>query len=303
MSDLNAIEGALTTTSTQALTLQQLAAHHGLSRVGGRPHLSRYLGETWLRRRLAWQLAKSRYHADSSRTRLGRAWNILNPLLEVVLYGIIYYYLMGAGRRPGNYTAFVTIGAVTFQFISKGMTAGARSIEANSGLIRSIRFPRTVLPVAVIMQNLMDLIPTMCLIIPIAVVTGEPVTARWFLLIPALILAGLFSLGLGFFFAWLTSHFRDTLQLLPHGTRVLFHASGIFFAINQFGDVEWLRQVMGANPFGWFLNLTRAALMSEGDVVQQASISAWLITTATTVLTLLVGFLLFWSGEERYGRD
>lgn len=289
--------------SEPKLSPHQLAALHGLVRVGGRPRLGQYLVDTWQRRTFAWQLAKSRYHSDHARTRLGRGWNILNPLFEVLIYGVIYYYLMGSGTRPGNYTAFVTIGAVVFQFMSRVLTNGARSIEANSGLIRSIRFPRALLPLAVVLQNLLELIPTICLILPISFLTGEPVRAKWLLIIPALTLAALFSLGLAYFSAWLTSHFKDTLQLLPHATRALFHLSGIFFSIYEFGSSSWIRDLMAVNPFGWYLTLTRSALMSENDITQHATSQLWCLSAGVAVLAFTVGYLLFWVGEGRYGRE
>lgn len=288
---------------TAVVDRQALAQLHGLGPVSGRPPLRGYLTETWQRRAFAWQLAKSRHHAAIARTRLGPLWNILNPLLEVVLYGVIYYYLMGSANRPGNYTAFVTVGVVIYSFTARGMTSGARSIESNTGLVRSLRFPRAVLPIAVVLQNLLDLLPTMLLILPILLLTGEPVTWRWLLLCPAVILAALFALALAFFFSWLTAQLRDTLHLLPHANRAILHLSGIFWSLNQLSDAPWLQRVISLNPFGWYIDLTRGAVMAEPDAMQAASLTKWLVTTIVTAAALVAAFFLFWNSEERYGRD
>lgn len=290
-------------TAEAMLPPRELAASYGMIRVGGRPPLARYTVETLRRLGFPWNHAKATFRVDTSRTKLGFLWAALNPLLQILVYGTIFYYIMPNSSRPANYVAFLVVGLTVFQFILNGMTSGARAIMANEGLIRSIRFPRALLPISVVLHNLLDLVPTILMILPVILLSGESVHLRWLLVLPALALATLFSLGLAYTFAWITSYSKDVLQLLPYISRTLFYCSGVFYSVYQVDYGGWVQTLMIHNPFGWFMTLARSALIVDPEVTDPVTGALWLQATIVSVIMLVVGYLLFWLGEKRYGRE
>ncbi|MQA95644.1 MAG: ABC transporter permease [Streptosporangiales bacterium] len=276
--------------------LPGLAARYGLAPVGARPPLGAYLRELWRRRHFATALARSRFVANSTGDRLGMAWNVLRPLTQAAVYGLVFGILFGADR-PADWVAFVTCGVFVFGFTSQALTAGARAVTGNGGLVRALRFPRAVLPVSVALQELYAMLPAIGVLAVIVLATGEPVSWTWLLVLPALALQALFNLGGGLLLARLTADVSDVTQLLPFGLRTLFYLSGVFYELDRFPDPY--RQIMELNPAHAFIAMIRGAFL-EG---RAPGLSPWLVAGAWTAVLLVAGLIVFWRAEERYGRD
>lgn len=151
------------------------AAEYGLVQFGGRPPLGAYIKELWNRRHFAFELAKSRFRAQNEANRLGMGWVVLNPLIQACVYGLIFGVLLSGttGTKPENYIAFLVIGVFSFSFFSGCFTDGAKSIVSNRGLVRTLHFPRAVLPIATVLQKLMELVAMVLVMAIIVCFTGE----------------------------------------------------------------------------------------------------------------------------------
>jgi len=276
----------------------------GLSRVGGRPPLRRYLADVWARRQFTWQLAKSRFRAQNEESRLGSLWIVLSPLIQGAVYGTVFHFLLRDSTRPGNFIAFLLAGVFIFHFMSGCLTNGANAIVGNRGLIHTVRFPRAVLPISVVLIQVLDLIPTILLLLPIAVASGEPVQWEWVYLVPSLAMCAVFSQGMAFVAAWLTVLSRDFQHLLPYITRVMFYTSGVFFSVDRMGiDSPWIHAIFTYNPFHVFIALARRSVMDDQEIVVAAGSQMWLAAGTWTVVMLVTGIVLFWVAEERYGKE
>lgn len=276
----------------------------GLDRVGGRPPLWRYVADVWGRRQFTWQLATARFRAQNEESRLGSLWIVLSPLIQGAVYGTVFHFLLDASTRPGNFIAFVLTGIFVFHFMSGCLSSGAHAIVGNRGLIHTVRFPRAVLPISTVLTQLLDLIPTILLLLPIVVLTGEPVQPEWWYLLPVLAMCLVFCQGMAFLAAYLTVYSRDFLHLLPYLTRVMFYTSGVFFSVDRMGvDTPWLHAVLTYNPFHVFLVLARRSVMDDAEIVAAADPTMWWAAGIWTGAFLIVGLVLFWFAEERYGRE
>lgn len=277
----------------------ELAARYDLPRLGGRPSLTRYLAGLWARRHFTLELARSRFQAENQQDRLGLAWVVLQPLINAAVYGTIFGFLLASSTRPDNFVAFLVTGIFVFQFFAGCFSAGAKSITSNLGLVRALHFPRALLPVSVVLQELFAFGPMLAVLGVLVLATGEPLAWTWLLVGPATVLLALFCLGVAFAAGRLTIHVRDFTQLIPFLTRVLFYTSGIFFSVNRITDHEGLQRLLGANPVHIFISLFRGALMDS----EPLHVATWVAGTAWALGALLVGFVFFWKAEERYGRE
>jgi teichoic acid transport system permease protein len=285
------------------------ADQQGLTKLGGRPTLGRYMAQLWGRRHFVIELAYSRFRSQNEEDRLGIGWTVLGPLINAAVYGLIFGVIMSGGTRPDNFVPFLVTGVFVFQFFSSCLSGGAKAIVGNMGLVRSLHFPRAVLPISLVIQNAFALMPMMAVLAVIVLLTGEPIKVQWLLVPPALLLYTMFNLGIAFIAARLTIHVRDLAQLIPFISRVLFYMSGVFFSVkltvgNETGNAAILAKVMEYNPVHIYIQLVRHGLLTpDEETGTYATPAMWAMGAAWGVGLMVLGFLYFWLAEERYGRE
>lgn len=281
------------------MSVADYAAAQGLHRVGARPPLWNYLKQTWERRDFTVAMARFRIQAEQQRNRLGMLWLVLQPSLNALVYGTIFG-LLQAGSRPDGWAAYVVIGVFLFQYFSSSLNDGARSITGNRALVQSLAFPRITLPISVVLENLMALLPMLAVMLTAVLVMGYPPSWEWLLMVPLLALYTLFNTGIALIAARLTVHVRDLTQVLPFVNRMLFYTSGVLFAVDKIlASYPWLVRLYDFHPLYQVLQIARGLLMHRGEY----SLHYWLYFALWSVVTFVVGLLFFWVAEERYGRE
>lgn len=278
-----------------------IAASFGLTKVGVRPSLWRYLREIWARRVFASTLATFRIDSSNQRDRLGLAWVILKPLLNAVVYGTVFGWLILPGdTRPENFVAFLLVGVFLFEFFNASLSEGSKAITSNAQLVQSLSFPRILLPIAVVIEQIYRLIPMVIVLLVLIVILGERPKPSWLLLIPVLLLMTLFNAGVAFLAARISVHIRDLQQMIPFITRFIFYTSSIFFSIDLvLAEQPTLLAIAKLNPVYEFIQLARDVLI-DGAPVDPI---LWTWAPMWAVATFVIGTLFFWHAEERYGRD
>jgi teichoic acid transport system permease protein len=281
------------------MSLADYAREHGLTRVGARPALLEYLAEAWNRRDFAYTMARFNNEAANARNRLGRWWTVLLPTIQALVYGLIFGVLMGRDR-PDNYMPFLFTGVFLFSFMSGSFGAGAGSVTGNLGLVRSLSFPRMLLPIQATIQQIFGLLPQLVLLLLTWVLFGQPITWAWFLLIPVTFLMIMFSIGLALISARLTVHVQDLTKVIPFVVRIVFYTSGIFFNMEHvLRHYPVALEIEKYNPVYVFVSLARGIGVSG----YSTTIFMWLAAFGWAIVTLGLGIVFFWKAEERYGRE
>src|SRR5690606_9538352 len=132
-----------------------------------------------------------------------------------------------------------------------------KSITANQSLVQSLAFPRMSLPISVVVQKFLQLLPTVLLLFVFLVILGHRPTASWLLMVPLLGLYFLFCLGVAFITARLTVHLPDLSNLLPFITRFFFYTTGIFFSFDIRFEGSPMLDYVQYQPMYAFLSLSR----------------------------------------------
>ncbi len=296
-------------TVTMPAPRQDLAAYaagNGLKQLGGRPPLMAYLKELWFRRHFAFELARSRVRSQNEQDRLGLAWVVLTPLINVAVYGFVFGILLVSSSRPPHFLPFLVCGVFSFAFFSGCFSEGARSIVGHRGLVRTLHFPRAVLPIATVLQKLLELCAQVFVMCVIVLLAGESPTWRWLLVVPVFAMMTLFCAGVAFFAARLTIHVRDIAQLIPFITRLIFYVSGIFFAVShRFAGRPELATLLRLNPLNVYLALVRDCLLTRdrGEPGVGADAHTWELGLIYGVVFFVLGFIFFWRAEGLYGRE
>jgi teichoic acid transport system permease protein len=281
------------------VSLAEYAKQNGLTKVGARDPLLSYVKHAWQRRDFAYVMALYTDQANSSRNRLGRWWLVLVPTLQAAVYGLIFGILLG-GSRPENFIPFLITGVFLFSFLQGAYSSGANSVTSNIGLVRSLSFPRILLPINALIQQVFSLLPQVALLLITLLLFQQQVTWKWLYLIPILLLMVVFGFGLATISARLTVHVQDLNKLNPFLTRVMFYVSGIFFSIETvLKDYPVAMQIATWNPVYVYISLARGAMV-EGYAM---TAGMWIAAVAWAFGLLIVGTIFFWRAEERYGRE
>lgn len=270
----------------------------GMEPVGRRPPFGAYLVEAWRRRSFAFTLARYRLLASLLPNRLGVLWIVLRPLSMALIYGAIFNFVIAGSARPANFVQYLIVGVFVFEFFTGCFGAGSKAITGNAKLVQSLGFPRVLLPVSVVAEQAMRMVPVVVLLGILLLVFGEPISWSWFLIVPILGLMAIFNLGLVLIVARLSVQTRDIQQFIPIINRVLFYASGIFFSIDgALADYPVALTIAHLVPTYDFISLARDVLLDS----YTAPTLAWIAAPVWAVAIIVAGIFYFWGAEARYG--
>ena len=259
--------------------------------------LGEYLRGLWQRRDYIVQVPLNELRVEQANTLLGNAWLIINPVLSVAVYYLVFGVILDVSRGVDDYIAFLTIGVFTFLFSNRMITNGAKSISSSIGLVRAIRFPRAVLPISTAVASVIRFLPNFLVMALTVLAFGNFPDLRWPVLLPIFVLQTLFSLGGSFFVARLNHLYADMENTLPFLFRLLFYMSGVLYSVDRFVDHGGWRAAFALNPLYDYLTLWRWGLLGT-------PVAGWTIIGAIVwaIVTPIAGFAFFRAGEAGYGR-
>lgn len=287
------------------LSAAEVAAKYGLAVSGARPGLAEYVRQLWGRRHFILAFSQARLTAQYSQAKLGQLWQVVTPLLNALVYFLIFGLILQADRGMSMevYIPFLVTGVFTFTFTQSSVMSGVRSISGNLGLVRALHFPRAALPISFSLQQLQQLLFSMVVLFAVAVGFGSYPSLSWLLILPVLALQFLFNIGLALIMARLGSKTPDLAQLMPFVMRTWMYASGVMYSIPVMlaDKPQWIADVLQWNPAAIYMDLMRFALIdSYGS--ENLPPHVWAVAGGWAVLVALGGFVYFWKAEERYGR-
>ena len=284
------------------LTQAQLAARHGLRVAGERPSLAEYSRRLWSYRHFIAAYANAKLVASYSNAKLGQVWQVLTPLTNALVYYLIFGVVLAQNEMP-NFIAYLTTGLFIFNFTQSAVLAGTQSISGNLGLIRALHFPRASLPLAATLTQFQQLLASMIVLVGIVLVTGEPITLKWLMVVPALLIQAVFNAGIVMVVARMGAKASDLKQDMPFILRTWMYGSGVLYSVSLFERLPgWATTVVQFNPMLVYIELARYSLLEQAPLLNESLTQLWLVGAAWAVLAGVGGFIYFWRGEQEYGR-
>lgn len=281
----------------QPRTLSEIAEEQGLERLSAVPPVGEYLREMWRRRHYAWKVPVGDWRSAHFDTLLGNLWHLLNPLFFIGVYYLVFGVLLDTRRDIDFFITYLAIGVFIFRYTQTAMETGAISVSGNEALIRSVYFPRALLPLSSVVYQTLVFLPSLAVIVVVALANGVRPQLTWFLVPLLIVWQGLFNFGGACVTARITDRFRDFPQLLNHFFRALFYLSAPMYSINQLVQNEQVRKFFHLNPVYAFLTIGRALFF--GTAVSTADLVSALVWTGALVVG---GFVFFRAAEPSYGR-
>ena len=204
-------------------------------------------------------LARFRLKADARRYFFGYLWWILEPLLYVAVFYIVFERLLGT-RQP-DFLVFLAVGKLTFIWFSKSVTQAASSLTLNKGVIGQVNLPKHLFPLAVLHEGLYRQVAVFLFLLAFIAFVGFTPHASWWYLLPIAAVQYLLIIGCGLIAALFVCAKRDFQLLISLGMVFLLFMSGIFWDIRAIEDPILANWLMTLNPLAALIDSYRQVLM------------------------------------------
>jgi ABC-2 type transport system permease protein len=169
--------------------------------------------ELWRHREILANLARKELRVKYKSTVLGVAWSMLNPLLYLAVFYVVFTYLIPA--RTPNFPVYLLSGLLPWTLFSTALAGATTSIVGGANLVPKVAFPHEMLPLASIRAQTINFSFQFLVLIAFMLVFGYPLVQRGLLLLPlALIVLLVFAATLGFATAAWNVRYRDTGHLV-----------------------------------------------------------------------------------------
>lgn len=173
------------------------------------------LGELWSYRELlyflVWRDVKVRY----KQTLLGALWAVLQPLLTMVVFTLLFHRLAGLETDGHSPSLFYYSGLLPWTLFASGVTQASGSLVASASMLRKVYFPRLLLPAAAVATSLVDFLLAFLVLLGMLAFSMEGWRVTLLIAPIFVLLAWLAAFSVGVWFAAFNVRFRDVRYVLP----------------------------------------------------------------------------------------
>lgn len=208
---------------------------------------------------LAMRELKGRYRQMA----LGPLWMIIGPLVNAVLFAVLFGRLAGMKSEGSSYFLFSYSALVLWGFFSSVVQSAANSLAGAQFLIAKVYFPRLVLPFVGILVSAVNTLVALVILLALAILNGHSPSASWLAIPVYFAVAGLVGLAVGLWWAPWIVHFRDLQQVIDYGLKAWMYASPVAYATSAVPAV--FRPYFELNPFTALLDGFRWSLYGTGS--------------------------------------
>ena len=238
---------------------------------------------------LVWRDIKVRY----AQTVLGAGWAILQPVLTMLVFTVIFGKFASIPSDGAPYAVFSLAALVPWTYFSMALSGASNSLVTSTNLITKVYFPRLVIPFAPVLAGLVDF--GIALVILFLVMLGYGIVpgALSMAVLPVLVLGMMLTAaGVGCWLAALNIQYRDVKHVTPFLVQVWMYASPIVYPMSLVP--ERYRAIYALNPMAGIIEGFRALLLGTSAVPW----SMILISLATGVVLFVTGALYFRQTER-----
>jgi ABC-2 type transport system permease protein len=235
---------------------------------------------------------------------LGYVWTLMRPLL---LFGVLYFVFTEVVRFGNNiphYPVYLLTSIVMFSFFSETTGRGVKALVERENLLRKVRFPRLVIPLAVALHSLFNLGLNLIVVFVFIFASGIEPRVTWLELIPLVLLLVAFSTSITMLLSALYVRYRDMQPIWEVALQILFYASPVIYVLETMPDS--IQKPAMANPLAAILTQMRYALIdphAPSAAEEIGSLALLLIPLAVIVAACAIGWVVFTREAPRIAED
>jgi lipopolysaccharide transport system permease protein len=176
----------------------------------------------------------------------GLVWSLVNPLALMAVYTLVFSVLLKAFEVE-HYALFVLSGLVTWVFFQSAVQMSCSSLFAQPALVKQVRFPRHILPLAVVATNIVTLGAMLAVVLVVNLIFIPETRTTFWAAIPLLLPLIALASGLAVVFGYLTVVYRDVEHLMTTIFLPWFFITPIFYTLDQLPGLkgnEWVADLI-----------------------------------------------------------
>ncbi len=238
---------------------------------------------------------------------LGMFWTLLQPLLTTLVLVFIFGYVFGKKNDADivNYPIYLLCGRLLYEFYSQSTKRAMRSITGSASVIKKVRVPKYIYPIANIISNFITFMISLLVLVGFSVyffvidsaknppphITGYALLA----IVPLLILF-LLCLGVGLILSTLSVFFKDIEYLYDVFCMLLFYATPIFYTADSLGANATMKRMLMANPLYSIVEMFRDCVL-RGVMFNPHHLEYAL---GFSLVMILIGGIAFWKKQDKF---
>lgn len=238
------------------------------------PHLQQLL---WARPVL-WNLFVKSVKVRYRRTVLGFLWSLLNPALNLLIYGFVFTLVFRVGME--NYVVHLVAGLLPFSFFRNTVGSASETLVSSARFFKKQYLPKIIFPIVKLSSNLVDFLLAYAVLLTGAFffLGFSPSNAMWFLPV-SLILVVMFTLGCTLIMSIAGTYFGDLKHIFDVVMQATFYATPVLYSMQMVP--EGLRPFLQLNPLCYFItNFTLPLYFHQVPDTSQIIISTLLAAAA-----------------------
>jgi lipopolysaccharide transport system permease protein len=177
---------------------------------------------------------------------LGLLWTLINPLALMAVYTLVFSVLLKAFQIE-HYPLFVLSGLLTWVFFQSAVQMSCSSLYSQTALVKQVRFPRQMLPLAVVATNVVTLAAMLVVVVGVNLIFIPETRTTFWAALPVLGLLVALASGLAVVFGYVTVVYRDVEHLMNTIFLPWFFLTPVFYTLDQLPGLEgreWVAEVI-----------------------------------------------------------
>jgi len=205
---------------------------------------------------LVWREIKVLY----AQTILGLSWAILQPLVQIIIFTVVFGKVAKVPTDGTPYILFSTISILPWTYMSQAMTQSSQSLLQGHAMLDKIYFPRLLFPITPVLARLVDFFISMAILF--VVMIYYQVVPTWNILLLPIFLCMMIAIpmGTGMWLSALSIRFRDVKHAMPFVVRMLIYSAPIVYSASSIPDKY--RIIYSLNPIVGVIEGFRACLLN-----------------------------------------
>lgn len=229
---------------------------------------------------------------------LGVLWSFLNPLLQVIVYWIIFPYLFRGASIP-NYLCYLVTGIIPWTFFTNVVNMGTTSMKANAGIIKKVYFPREVLLISQVLSGLVNFFISCIIIVIFCIGTGAGVSIHLIMLPIIALIEGLLSLGVILFLSAFEVYVQDIEYIVGFVLNMAFYGTPILYDINMFSSAGILYKLVKLNPMTIIIDAYRDIFLNHA----WPEVTGLLVVAGLGIVLVMIGYVVFKKLEKGFAEE
>jgi homopolymeric O-antigen transport system permease protein len=241
-------------------------------------------------RDLIWALVTRKIRTRYAQTILGLSWALLQPLVQIAVFSIIFGKIARISSDGIPYVLFATTGVVAWTYISQSITTSSQSLVQDQHILGKVYIPRVIFPLVPVLASLLDFFISLSIVAVSLVYFKIPLSVN-LLVLPAIVLFMMvFSLSLGLWFSAVAIRFRDVTHGMPFAIRTLMYTAPVVYPISKIPPDY--RFVSSLNPITSIIESMRSCLLGT-DFTWAHILPGFFVT-----FVLLIGGIIYFKHME-----